>query len=135
MTSLVTPDIEARPMPQNHPTSDAATPHPGQYQACPQPQAPLPAVAAPADGPSQTAPPGNPVGHESHARTIVKSLSWRFVALIMTASIAWGITRRIELAASIGLADTLVKLVVYYLHERLWLKVRFGRERAPEYEI
>lgn len=76
-----------------------------------------------------------PVGHESHARTIVKSLTWRAGGLMMTVGVAWWITGKGELAASIGLADTVIKIVVYYVHERMWLKIPFGRDRKPEYEI
>jgi uncharacterized membrane protein len=50
-------------------------------------------------------------------------------------SVVLVVTRKIELAASIGLADTLIKLGAYYAHERCWLKVPFGRPRPPEYQI
>lgn len=72
---------------------------------------------------------------ETHTRTIIKSLTWRVGGLLVTVVTAWIITRRIELAASIGAADTAVKIVVYYLHERMWLKIRFGRIDKTEYEI
>ena len=72
---------------------------------------------------------------ETHARTILKSLTWRTAALAITSTIAWAVTGKFELAAAIGLADTVVKLVAYYGHERLWLRVAFGRPRRPEYEI
>lgn len=72
---------------------------------------------------------------ESHARTIVKSLTWRFVALVITTGVAWLVIKKIEVAASIGLVDTLIKLVAYYGHERAWLKIKFGKLQRPEYEI
>ena len=72
---------------------------------------------------------------ETHTRTIIKSLTWRVGGFLVTVVTAWIITRRIELAASIGAADTAVKIVVYYLHERMWLKIRFGRIDKTEYEI
>ena len=72
---------------------------------------------------------------DSHARTIAKSISWRFAAFIMTSVIAWVVTGSPAVAASIGLADTLIKLVTYYLHERMWLRIRFGQPRQPEYDI
>jgi len=72
---------------------------------------------------------------DSHARTIAKSLSWRFSAFIITAVIAWAVTGSPGVAASIGLADTLVKLVTYYLHERMWLRIPFGQPKQPEYDI
>lgn len=72
---------------------------------------------------------------ESHTRTIVKSITWRFVALTITTTVAWVVTHKAEVAASIGVADTLIKLLAYYGHERVWLKVNFGRMKRPEYEI
>jgi adenylylsulfate kinase len=49
--------------------------------------------------------------------------------------VAWALTRQAELAASIGLADTVIKLAAYYLHERAWLRIRFGRRGPGEYQI
>ncbi len=72
---------------------------------------------------------------ETRSRSIVKALTWRGTALLITAGVVWGVTGRIELAVEIGLLDTLIKLGVYYAHERCWLKVRFGRPTPPEYQI
>ena len=72
---------------------------------------------------------------ESHIRTITKTLSWRFVATLITFSVAWLITGKLTFAVEIGVADTLIKLGAYYFHERLWIRVKFGRLRKPEYEI
>ncbi len=35
----------------------------------------------------------------------------------------------------VGAADMLVNLMAYYIHERVWLRIRFGRKRPPEYQI
>lgn len=72
---------------------------------------------------------------DSHLRTIVKSLTWRVGGLILTFAAAWAITRRLDIAASIGAVDTLVKVVAFYVHERVWLKVRFGQIVKTDYEI
>ncbi|HDY65362.1 MAG TPA: DUF2061 domain-containing protein [Phycisphaerae bacterium] len=72
---------------------------------------------------------------ETRSRTIIKSLTWRVVALVITTTVVWVATRKMELAASVGLADTAIKLVVYYAHERCWLKVHFGKLRPPDYQI
>ena len=72
---------------------------------------------------------------DSRLRTLIKAATWRAGGLLMTVAVAWAVTGRAGLAASIGLADTAVKLAAYYVHERAWLRVRFGRTRAPEYEI
>ena len=72
---------------------------------------------------------------ESHLRTIVKALTWRLGGLVMTVAVAWVVTRRADFAASIGLVDTALKIVAYYVHERVWLRIRFGRVQPAEYEI
>ena len=72
---------------------------------------------------------------ETRSRSIVKALTWRMGGLVVTIAVVWMVTGRVKLAASIGLADTLVKLLAYYFHERFWLKIRFGRVKPPEYQI
>ena len=72
---------------------------------------------------------------ESHFRTVLKSLTWRVAALAITTTVAWMITDEVKLAAEIGIADTLIKLFAYYGHERIWLKLGFGRQKPPDYAI
>ena len=72
---------------------------------------------------------------ESHVRTIMKALSWRLVATLVTFTVAWFATRKLTLAAEISVADTMIKLGTYYLHERAWIRVKFGKLKKPEYEI
>lgn len=72
---------------------------------------------------------------ETRARSIVKAATWRIGGLAATVAVVWIVTGRVGLAATIGVADTAVKLFAYYVHERVWARIRFGRPRSPEYEI
>jgi uncharacterized membrane protein len=72
---------------------------------------------------------------DSHARSIAKALSWRFLATIITGCVAWFITGTVAVAVAIGLADTIVKLGIYYAHERAWNRVPFGRREPKDYQI
>lgn len=72
---------------------------------------------------------------ETHFRTIAKALSWRFIATMITFSIAWIVTGTLKVAMEIGIADTLIKLGAYYFHERAWINVNFGKQKPPEYQI
>ncbi len=72
---------------------------------------------------------------DSHGRTIMKALSWRVIATFVTFSVAWIITQELKFAAEIGLIDTFIKLGAYYLHERTWMRVSFGKLKTPEYQI
>ncbi len=73
---------------------------------------------------------------ESHKRTIAKALTWRVSAFTITTALAWWITGKMELAASIGLLDSIIKLGAYYGHERMWLKLSYGQKKENwSYEI
>ena len=72
---------------------------------------------------------------ETPLRSVVKAITWRACGLITTSTVVWVLTQRVDLAASVGLADTAVKLLAYYGHERLWLRIRFGRLPPPDYEV
>jgi uncharacterized membrane protein len=45
------------------------------------------------------------------------------------------VTGRVKIALSIGLLDSIVKLGIYYAHERAWNRVSFGRAKSTDYEI
>lgn len=61
---------------------------------------------------------------DSHTRSIVKGLTWRFTATATTTVIALLITGEVEAALQIGLFEFLAKLFLYYLHERVWTRIR-----------
>ena len=69
---------------------------------------------------------------ESHRRSIVKAMTWRIFATFVTMSVVYIFTREMALAAGIGLVDTLIKIFVYYSHERLWERIQFGRKKIKE---
>ena len=73
---------------------------------------------------------------ESRARSIVKALSWRFFATLITFAVVLFLTGEVVIAAEIGLLDTSLKLIAYFWHERLWLRVSYGRYTPPtDYQI
>ena len=72
---------------------------------------------------------------ENPRRSIVKALSWRGVAVLVTAVVTWIITGSVHFVILIGGMDTVVKLVAYYLHERAWNRVDYGKLQEPEYHI
>ena len=60
-------------------------------------------------------------GHmEKNLRDWYKALSWRLIAMSITAIIALLVTGSYELAAGIAVADSIVKILAYVYHERLW---------------
>ena len=66
--------------------------------------------------------------NESHVRSIVKGISWRIIATSDTFIVVFIITClldqcSVENAIKIGVIEFFLKLLIYYAHERVWLKV------------
>ncbi|MGE0773148.1 MAG: DUF2061 domain-containing protein [Cyclobacteriaceae bacterium] len=53
-----------------------------------------------------------------------KAVSWRIVGTIDTMVISFLITGKPEIAISIASVEVITKMVLYYLHERVWERVR-----------
>ncbi|MEQ8924635.1 MAG: DUF2061 domain-containing protein, partial [Fulvivirga sp.] len=62
----------------------------------------------------------------SHLRSITKSISWRVVGTVDTILIAIIYTHNPIAAFTIGGIETSTKIVLYYLHERVWHKIKWG---------
>ena len=64
---------------------------------------------------------------ESHLRSITKAISWRTVGTIDTFILSWIITGQMIFAFAISGAELVTKLTLYWLHERAWNKIRWGK--------
>jgi uncharacterized membrane protein len=64
---------------------------------------------------------------ESHTRSVVKAVSWRFVGSLDTFVLSFLVTGNLVWAGSIASAETITKIVLFYVHERVWRRVRWGR--------
>ncbi len=74
---------------------------------------------------------------EKGYRSLVKTISWRTLGTIDTIFISWLIVGDINFAVSIGGVELFTKMILYYFHERLWVRSKFGlvKETPIEYEI
>ncbi|MBA4783715.1 MAG: DUF2061 domain-containing protein [Rhizobiales bacterium] len=64
--------------------------------------------------------------NEHNLRSTVKMATWRILASLDTMLLAWFFTGNFKTALSIGSAEVATKLVLYYIHERVWLRLSFG---------
>ncbi|NTW31695.1 MAG: DUF2061 domain-containing protein [Bacteroidetes bacterium] len=60
-------------------------------------------------------------------KSIIKAISWRIVGTMDTIMISWILTGKIKVAISIGGVEVFSKIFLYFLHERAWESVRWGR--------
>ena len=65
-------------------------------------------------------------GHERHGRSFMKAVSWRTVGTIDTFLISFFVTGKVSLAGSIAAVEVVTKIMIYYLHERVWAVVPWG---------
>ncbi len=67
-------------------------------------------------------------GGDSHVRSIAKAVSWRVTGSIDTFVLALLFTGSAALAGSIAGTEIVTKIIIYYLHERAWTWVGWGRD-------
>lgn len=61
---------------------------------------------------------------DSNLTLLYKTILWRIIGIISTSALLWYMTGSLLLATSVGLADTIIKLVLYWGFEKKWEKLR-----------
>ena len=69
---------------------------------------------------------------ESHRRSIAKTVTWRFIAITVTVLISYIWLQEWGSSIALSLAANGIKALLYYLHERGWNRISFGREKVKE---
>ena len=69
---------------------------------------------------------------DRHYRSVVKAISWRVTGTVDTIIISFLITGHAKWALSIGFVELFTKVALYYLHERIWTRLSFGRVKADQ---
>nr|NIN01786.1 adenylyl-sulfate kinase [candidate division Zixibacteria bacterium] len=72
---------------------------------------------------------------ESHLRSAIKAISWRFWATVTTMLLVYIFTGTIKIVLAIGALEVTLKMLLYFLHERGWDKIRFGRKEISPFVL
>ena len=64
--------------------------------------------------------------NNSSMRHIYKTFSWRFVGTADTIILGWIISGNAFIGLKIGFFEIITKMIFYYLHEKIWYKLKFG---------
>jgi uncharacterized membrane protein len=64
---------------------------------------------------------------DKHYRSLIKAVSWRITGSIDTLIITFLITHKLKWAFTISGVELFTKIGLYYVHERLWEKLPYGR--------
>ena len=62
-------------------------------------------------------------------RHLAKTISWRVIGTIDTIILSWIISGDPLIGLSIGGAEVITKMTLYFLHERIWFKIPWGLQR------
>ena len=82
---------------------------------------------------------------ESHFRSLLKAVSWRcvgtldtfivsFAVLNITGAVGGGIGHAARISGGIAGVEVVTKILLYYLHERAWMRIALGRPRPVSLE-
>jgi len=72
---------------------------------------------------------------ETNKRSIVKGISWRIVATTTTIIIVYLFFGRLDLAIAAGMIETVLKVGLYWAHERAWFKIQWGRKKIEPFNL
>ena len=68
----------------------------------------------------------NFISTNSKKRHLIKTVSWRIIGTIDTILLAWMISGNPTTGLKIGFAEVITKMILYYLHERVWYRFNYG---------
>jgi adenylylsulfate kinase len=66
---------------------------------------------------------------------MAKAVSYRILGSTSTAILVYLVSGKLTISLGAGVLDMVVKLGLYFLHERIWNHIPYGRPQPPEYEI
>ena len=68
---------------------------------------------------------------ETRTRAWVKSFVWRLIGILVLGAISWLVTRSWKEVGIITVVFHFLRFVLYYFHERVWERIKWGRVRHP----
>ena len=72
---------------------------------------------------------------ETKTRSLLKAISWRVFATSVTILIVFIFFGKLDLAIAAGVLESLSKIVIYFIHERIWNKINFGRKEIEPFVL
>lgn len=68
---------------------------------------------------------------DTNLRSLLKAVSWRLTGSIDTFIVSFLITGELTVASGIAGIEVFTKIVLFWFHERVWNKIRWGRFSKP----
>ena len=68
------------------------------------------------------------------ARHVLKTITWRIIGTVDTILIGWLVSGDPMVGLTIGSFEVVTKMILYFIHERLWYKINIGVKRDENSE-
>ena len=66
---------------------------------------------------------------DSSKRSLFKATTYRILSVALTFLISFTITGKLSWATAIAGTEALTKMFLYYVHERCWNRVKWGKKQ------
>ena len=73
--------------------------------------------------------------YEHHKRSLAKTITYRILILISDGAIVFFITHRYDTTIKVILISNIASTLLYFFHERVWNKSRWGKAPQPQKNI
>ena len=70
----------------------------------------------------------------ANKRHLIKTITWRILGTLDTMLLAWIISGNAITGLKIGFAEVLTKMILYFIHEKVWYRINFGLEHRQKKE-
>ncbi len=61
------------------------------------------------------------------ARSLLKGISWELIAFVITVIAVYLVYGNLTLSIQFAAGLTVIKIALYFIHERIWKKIRWGK--------
>jgi uncharacterized membrane protein len=72
------------------------------------------------------------VEHRTTKRSLVKALTYRVVIVVLDFSVIYILTGRVEVALGFMVISNIYTTAAYFVHERIWNRIRWGIEQTKQ---
>jgi uncharacterized membrane protein len=59
-------------------------------------------------------------------RSVVKSIVWRIICIIVSIIVTFLLSGKWDIAVAVGTVYNAITMVLYYFHERIWHRIKWG---------
>jgi len=69
---------------------------------------------------------------ELRKRTLAKTVVFRVLATLITVVLVYIFTGKVILSLGVGGLEAILKIFLYYIHERAWNKIEWGQTKTKK---